>query len=320
MTWWMRIWFRTTWWREKIREEVRDGCQHWSEDCDGFFFLLDGTVCNPVIRICLRILFIRTNRDRWSEFRAEIHSFWHSTWKDTLWVEISTWRNFRHYVKVLMWWCNAICDSTLLIVTVYMNFREDMHRGGKLRWGNSHQNQLRTSSKDLYTGEIFRRCDQDRVSIFGKQRTSSPTVAESKQLWRATLKNMSRKFGREIGWILRCICILRCWTYVLQNWLRLYSEDTSRATQREWSTKCSGWVCWTIVRNSSRMWSNFDRREKILGWCQRFVSVGRPRICCETSRNWLESFWRGLRDCSNARAQRCGYETFGPYLVGQTSP
>ena len=40
--------------------------------------------------------------------------------------------------------------------------------------------------------ELFRRCDQNRMNMFGKQRVSSQTVG-------GTLKSMHRKFGRETG-------------------------------------------------------------------------------------------------------------------------
>ena len=35
---------------------------------------------------------------------------------------------------------------------------------------------------------MFRRCDQNRVNIFGIQRVSSQTVGESKMPWRATFE------------------------------------------------------------------------------------------------------------------------------------
>ena len=44
---------------------------------------------------------------------------------------------------------------------------------------------------------MFRRCDQNRVNMFGKQQVSSQTVGESKK--RATLNSMPRKFRRETG-------------------------------------------------------------------------------------------------------------------------
>ena len=82
--------------------------------------------------------------------------------------------------KKCVWWCNATCDSTLLIVIGCMNIHEDMHRGENLRWGNSQTNQPLTSYKDVCADGTFRRCDQNRVRMFGGRRVSSQTVGESK--------------------------------------------------------------------------------------------------------------------------------------------
>ena len=68
---------------------------------------------------------------------------------------------------VFMWWCNASCDSTLLIVTGYMNIQEDMHRGENVRWQKSQKNEPVTSWMDLYADGIFRGCDQNGVKMVG---------------------------------------------------------------------------------------------------------------------------------------------------------
>ena len=83
-------------------------------------------------------------------------------------------------LRKCVWWCNATCDSTLLIVIGCMNIHEDMHRGENLRWGKSQTNQPLTSYKDLCADGTFRRCDQNRVRMFGGRRVSSQTVGESK--------------------------------------------------------------------------------------------------------------------------------------------
>ena len=55
---------------------------------------------------------MRTDRDCWSEFQTEIHSWWHSTWNDTLWIQINTWRNWCHFVKAMQH-ATAFCSSLL---------------------------------------------------------------------------------------------------------------------------------------------------------------------------------------------------------------
>ena len=101
------------------------------------------------------------------------------------------------------------------------------HPGGHASWREPTMRKLKkkkiqslTSWKDLYADEMFRRRDQNRVNMFGRQQVSSQTVGESKKPWRAILKSMHRKFGRETGWTLRCR--LRCWTRILQSWLRRF--------------------------------------------------------------------------------------------------
>ena len=112
----------------------------------------------------------------WSELIVEIRSWWRSTWKDTLTVQISTWRNYWDFIKLFMWWRNAICDSTLLIVIGFMNTQEDPHRVENQQWRNSQKNQP-YMVKELVC-RLFTRCDQTRVSVFGRQRDSLETVGE----------------------------------------------------------------------------------------------------------------------------------------------
>ena len=72
--------------------------------------------------------------------------------------------------------------------------------------------------------ECFRRCSRNRVNMFGRQRAFSLKVGELRLPLRGTFQRTPRKFGTEIGLILKCR--LRCDD----------SESTSRAIQRKWST------------------------------------------------------------------------------------
>ena len=112
---WMENSWGTSWWMPKLIRWLWLICPRPK--------LVNGTVCNPSINICWNV-WMRRNCGSWSECQAEIRSLWHSTWRDTLWVQIDTRRNWLHFVKVFMWWCNALCDSTVLVVTGYMDIQE----------------------------------------------------------------------------------------------------------------------------------------------------------------------------------------------------
>ena len=45
----------------------------------------------------------------------------------------------------------------------------------------------------------YKRCNQNPMSMYVKQRVSSQTVGESKLCWRATWTSTGKKFGRETG-------------------------------------------------------------------------------------------------------------------------
>ena len=117
---------------------------------------------------------------------------------------------------------------------------------------------------------------------------------------------MHRKFGRKIGWTLKCR--LRCWTHTLQNWLRRF--------WRHFASNSKKMINCIQLKEIARFvpeipveYFQILKEGKILGRRQRWVSALRSCVGCETWRDWLGTFWRCLRDCSNARVQRCGHET-----------
>ena len=79
------------------------------------------------------------------------------------------------------------------------------HPGGQASWRESTMRKFTKrinhvlSERTWCADGLFRRHDHNRLNMFGKQRVSSQTVGESKQLWRVTLKSVHRKFGRETG-------------------------------------------------------------------------------------------------------------------------
>ena len=186
----------------RIREDLRDGCQKmiwrlwWI--CP-YSKLVDGTVCSPANHKLLEE-FIDENEPWLLIGIPKRDPWWHSTWNDTLWVQISTWRYWCHFVKVFMWWCNATCDSTLLIVTGHMNIQEDMRRGENPRWGNikkkKKKKKPRTSHENLCADGTFRRCNQNPMSLCAKTKSflnSWRIKIGLERIWRACKGSLGEK-------------------------------------------------------------------------------------------------------------------------------
>ena len=78
------------------------------------------------------------------------------------------------------------------------------HPGGHALWREPTMRKFTKESTTYFVKGLVCRWNvqkmrSNRVNMFGKQRVSSQTVGDSKEPWRATLKSMHRKCGRETG-------------------------------------------------------------------------------------------------------------------------
>ena len=210
--------------------------------------LVDGTVCNPLIKILLEEFIDETepwlligilNRD--PSLRSQ-HLERHSV------------VSYQHMKKLM-----SPRAGILLIVIGCMNIQDDTHRGENPRWGNLQKKQPRTSVEDLCADGTFRRC----MSMYVKQRVSPQTAGEPK----IDLESYFEVHAQEV------------WE---RNWMTLEMQPTLLNTYppkliatilkalREWPVECGWRDCGPSTRNPSWVRSNLERRRKILGWCQRW--------------------------------------------------
>ena len=95
-------------------------------------------------------------------------------------------RSAREETDVTSW--RSSCDdamphATALGWSLLATSRKTWNRWEKLRWGNSQKNQPVTSWKDLCADGMFRRCDQNQVHLFGKQRVLHKQMENQNSLW-----------------------------------------------------------------------------------------------------------------------------------------
>ena len=289
-SWWMKNSWRTAWWMPKVIRRFR-----WIYPC---------TAHRPKV----------IGEIRWWEVAVVVgwNSKQGSISCDTLFGE-SFWecRSPKEEIDVTSW--RSSCGDAMLQATAFCwSLLVDMRRGENPWWGNWRKNQPRSLYEDQFVSVTFRRCNQNQTNTYEKQQVCFTSSWRSNLSWRAILQSMPRKFGREIGWILRCR--LRCWTRTLQNWLQRFWRhfvNKAKKTTNWMQLKRSQDQCQKFLLSTIRSW-----KRKILGWCKQWVSARRSCVGCETWRDRLGAFRRCLQDCSNARVQGCGHETVGLDLGG----
>ena len=139
---------------------------------------------------------------------------------------------------------------------------------------------------------MIRKCDQNRVSMFGRQRCSSRTVGQST----IALESYFEELAQEV-WE-RNLINVEMQTTLLNMYRPKLTATILKALRerlKESDQLHSGGDCRTSNWNPSRIWSNLKRRMKILGWRQRWVSARRSCVGCETRRNWVSTFWRCIQ-------------------------
>ena len=138
----------------------------------------------------------------WSEFQAEIHSKWHSTWdrhsvsldQRNEEIDVTSWRS--------SWMRQHSADGYWL----HEHSREDMHCGENLRSGNSQKERTTHFMKKMCGRWNVKKMRSESSEYVRKTTGSSQTVGESKEFFSELLRRrMPKKVYRwETGWTLRC--------------------------------------------------------------------------------------------------------------------
>ena len=208
-----------------------------------------------------------------------------------------------------MWWCNDRCDSTLLIIIGYMNILEDMLRGENLRWRSSLKNQpLRERTcVQMESSEGAIRIEWICSKNNGFLHSWRIKISLGELFWRTCTGSLG-----ETGGILRCR--LRCWTRILQDWLSRFlkalREQLKENDQFNVVKEFAGPVLeipleYDQILKGGRFWDDVNG-----GYLPEDLVVS------EMWRDWLGTFRRCLRDCSNAKVKGCRHETVRPRLGG----
>ena len=165
VTWWMAISWRTSWWMPKLIRRL-----WWIYP---YSSLVDGTVCNPSVRICWKNLLMRMNRGCWSEFQTE-------TILVTLYLERRSASSDQHMKKLM-----SLREDLHVMMQCFMrqHFADRSwlheHPGGHASWREPTMRKFTTESTTYFVRWLV--C---RWNILKMQSLSSDYVRKTTNGWR----------------------------------------------------------------------------------------------------------------------------------------